>query len=65
MTEVDRDIALALLKRLRERELITQTQYAAACGSRCFDTRRFGGCAAAENDDLEGGTARFGHSEDP
>ena len=41
MTEVDRDIALALLKRLRQRELITEAEYIAACNSRFFDSKHF------------------------
>lgn len=41
MTEVDREIALALLKRLRQRELITEAAYTAACNSRFFDGKNF------------------------
>ena len=41
MTEVDRDIALVLLKHLWERELISAETYVAACNSRFFDKRRF------------------------
>ena len=36
MTEVDRDIALVLLKRLWERELISEETYVSACNSRFF-----------------------------
>lgn len=41
MTEVDRDIALVLLKRLWKRELISEETYVSACNSRFFDKRRF------------------------
>ncbi|MEG2366795.1 MAG: hypothetical protein RSB53_01605 [Oscillospiraceae bacterium] len=41
MTRVDREIALALLKRLWQRELITETLYLAARGSRLFDSKNF------------------------
>lgn len=41
MTEVDRDIALILLKHLWERELISEETYVSACSSRFFDKRRF------------------------
>ncbi len=41
MTEIDRDIALALLKRLKERSLITEEQYVSACHSRFFDKKHF------------------------
>ena len=41
MTEVDRDIALVLLKRLRKRELISEETYVSACNSRFFDKCRF------------------------
>lgn len=34
MTEVDRDIALVLLKRLWKRELISEETYVSACNSR-------------------------------
>ena len=39
MTEVDRDIALALLKSLWKRELITEEVYIAACESEVFDRK--------------------------
>ena len=41
MTEVDRDIALVLLKHLWERELITEEVYIAACNSKYFDRKNF------------------------
>ena len=41
MTEVDREIALALLKRLWKRELISEETYVSASNSRFFDKRRF------------------------
>ena len=41
MTEVDRDIALVLLKRLWKRELISEETYVSASSSRFFDKRRF------------------------
>lgn len=41
MTEVDRDIALVLLKRLWKRELISEETYVSACNSRFFDKCRF------------------------
>lgn len=41
MTEVDRDIALVLLKRLWKRELISEETYVSACNSRFFDKRCF------------------------
>lgn len=41
MTEVDRDIALILLKHLWERELISEETYVSACNSRFFDKCRF------------------------
>lgn len=41
MTEVDRDIALVLLKCLWKRELISEETYVSACNSRFFDKCRF------------------------
>ena len=41
MTEVDRDIALVLLKRLWKRNLITKEVYVAACNSKYFDRKNF------------------------
>ncbi len=40
MTEVDRDIALVLLKRLWKRELISEETYVSASSSRFFLTKR-------------------------
>ena len=39
MTKADRDIALALLKNLWKRELITEEVYIAACNSEVFDEK--------------------------
>ena len=39
MTEADRDIALALLKSLWERKLITEEVCIAACNSKVFDRK--------------------------
>lgn len=41
MTEVDREIALALLKRLWKRELISEETYVSASSSLFFDKRHF------------------------
>ena len=41
VTEVDREIALALLKRLWKRELISEETYVSASSSRFFDKRHF------------------------
>ena len=41
MTEVDREIALALLKQLWKRELISEETYVSASSSRFFDKRKF------------------------
>lgn len=41
MTEVDCEIALALLKQLWKRELISEETYVSASSSRFFDKRRF------------------------
>lgn len=41
MTEVDRDIALVLLKSLWKRELITEKVCIAACNSKVFDRKNF------------------------
>jgi len=41
VTEVDREIALALLKQLWKRELISEETYVSASSSRFFDKRRF------------------------
>ena len=54
MTEVDRDIALALLKSLWKRELITEEVYIAACESEVFDRKNF--TPVAESVDTELGS---------
>lgn len=41
MTIVDRDIGLALLKRLMQRGLISEETYVSACNSRFFDANHF------------------------
>ena len=41
VTEVDREIALALLKRLWKRELISEETYVSASSARFFDKRHF------------------------
>ena len=41
MSEVDRDIGLALLKLLRKRELISEETYVSCCNSRFFDQKNF------------------------
>ena len=41
MTEVDRDIGLALLSLLRKRELISEEIYVSCCNSRFFDEKNF------------------------
>ena len=41
VTEVDREIALALLKRLWKRELISEETYVSASSSHFFDKRQF------------------------
>ena len=41
MTAVDREIALALLKQLWKRELISEETYVSASSSRFFDKRQF------------------------
>lgn len=41
MTEVDRDIALVLLKRLWKQNLITEEAYIAACNSKYFNRKNF------------------------
>lgn len=54
MTEIDREIALALLKRLRQRELITEVNYTAACNSRFFDSKNFVSYADLNESSTEG-----------
>ena len=41
MTIVDRDIGLALLKRLQQRGLISEETYVSACNSRFFNASCF------------------------
>lgn len=41
MTEVDRDIGLALLRLLQKRELISEETYVSCCNSRFFDEKNF------------------------
>ena len=53
MTEVDRDIALALLKSLWKRELITEEVYIVACESEVFDRKNF--TPVAESFEAENG----------
>lgn len=53
MTEVDRDIALALLKSLWKRELITEEVYIAACESEVFNRKNF--TPVAESFETENG----------
>lgn len=48
MTIVDRDIALALLKRLMQRGLISEEIYVSACNSRFFDANRFSDYAESD-----------------
>ena len=55
MTEVDREIALVLLKRLWKRELISEETYVSACNSRFFDKRRFTSDTGAMEDKIAGG----------
>lgn len=51
MTEVDRDIGLALLKLLRKRELISEETYVSCCNSRFFDAKNFT-CYAESTDSI-------------
>ena len=53
MTEVDRDIVLALLKSLWERELITEEVYIAACNSDVFDRKDFTPAAESFEPEIE------------
>lgn len=53
MTEADRDIALALLKSLWERELITEEVYIAACNSKYFDRKNFTPVAESFETEIE------------
>ena len=53
MTEVDREIALALLKRLWKRELISEETYVSASSSRFFAKRHFTSDTATNNKIIE------------
>lgn len=55
MTEVDREIALALLKLLRKRELITEEAYVSSCNSRFFDPKNFTVCTGGREEDMADG----------
>lgn len=44
MNDMDRDIGLVLLKRLRQRGFISEDIYHAASQSRVFDRKRFVSC---------------------
>ena len=57
MTEVDREIALALLKRLWKRELISEETYVSASSSRFFDKRRFTSDTETNNKMIEEASA--------
>ena len=49
MNEVDRDLGLALLKRLWQRGLISEETFVSASNSRFFDRKRFTHYAEADN----------------
>lgn len=49
MTIVERDIGLALLKRLKQRNLISEETYVSASHSRFFDLSRFADDAQADD----------------
>lgn len=53
MTEVDRDIALVLLKRLWKQKLITEEVYIAACNSKFFDRKNFTPVAESFETEIE------------
>lgn len=53
MTEVDRDIGLALLKRLWQREFISEETYVSACNSRFFDRKHFSDYAESNEKTLK------------
>ena len=57
MTEVDREIALALLKRLWKRELISEETYVSARSSRFFDKRHFTSATETNNKMIEEASA--------
>jgi len=48
MNEIDRDVGLALLKRLWQRELIPEEVFISAGNSRLFEEKRFAHEAAAD-----------------
>ncbi len=48
MNEVDRDLGHVLLKRLWQRELISQQTFLSACNSRFFDKKHFSHYAEAD-----------------
>ena len=48
MTIVDRDIGLALLKRLQQRGLISEETYVSACNSRFFEPKYFSDYAGTD-----------------
>lgn len=54
MTEVDRDLGLVLLKRLWQRQLISEECYISACNSHFFDRDRFTLHTAPHGENLEG-----------
>lgn len=62
MNNVDRDIGLALLKRLLTRELISEETYVSACNSRFFDKKRF--CRYAEFTDENPEQEEYQHDDD-
>jgi len=57
MNEVDRDLGLALLKRLWQRDLISEETFVSVSNSRFFDKKRFVHYAEAKtvNSNEEGG----------
>lgn len=64
MTTVDREVALALLKRLRQRDLITQEAYVAACNSRFFASKNFTDYADPTGDNQNGKEGqRYGYQK--
>ena len=60
MNQVDRDIGLALLKRLWHRKLISEEAYHSACRSRLFDRTRFEN-NAQESANIPGGEGAGRH----
>ena len=49
MNEVDRDLGLALLKRLWQRELISEKTFVSASNSRFFDRKNYTHYAEADH----------------